>query len=169
MTLPQDWAMTQNNLGVVCRARASARPGRRARRAGRGGGAYRQALEVRTRATLPQQWARTQNNLAQAAFLLQDWSTAVDSYTNVLQLYPDYEEAYQRANALSHEVLFAFSDAFVLNQRWLERHPDDLSALSNFAETHFTTGRFAAGAERLTALLARSDVEPEAAAALRAR
>jgi tetratricopeptide (TPR) repeat protein len=129
--------------------------------------AYRQALEVFTRATLPQGWAATQQNLARAAFLLKDWSTAVDSYTNVLQLYPADEEAYQRASWLSHEVLFAFPDAFALNQRWLERHPDDLNVLSDFAEKHFTTGRFAACAERLTALLARPDVQPDVAAALR--
>jgi tetratricopeptide (TPR) repeat protein len=112
--------------------------------------AYRQALEVFTRATLPQDWATTQQNLARADFLLKDWSTAVDSYTNVLQLYPANEEAYQRASWLSHEVLFAYPDAFALNQRWLERHPDDLNVLSDFAEKHFTTGRFAACAERLT-------------------
>ena len=167
-TLPQDWATTQNNLGVVLWAQGE-------RTAGEAGtallaeavAAYRQALEVHTRATLPQHWARTQNNLARAAFLLKDWSTAVDSYTNVLQLYPADEEAYQRASWLSHEVLFAFPDAFALNQRWLERHPDDLNVLSDFAEKHFTTGRFAACAERLTALLARPDVQPGVAAALR--
>ena len=167
-TLPQDWATTQNNLGLVLWAQGE-------RTAGEAGtallaeavAAYRQALEVRTRATLPQHWARTQKNLARAAFLLKDWSTAVDSYTNVLQLYPADEEAYQRASWLSHEVLFAFPDAFALNQRWLERHPDDLNVLSDFAEKHFTTGRFAACAERLTALLARPDVQPGVAAALR--
>ena len=88
----------------------------------------------------------------------------MDSYTNVLQLYPANEEAYQRASWLSHEVLFAFPDAFALNQRWLERHPDDLNVLSDFAE-HFTTGRFAACAERLTAFSARP-IQPGVAAAL---
>src|SRR4029453_11295180 len=111
----------------------------------------------------------TQQNLARAAVLLKDWSTAVDSYTNVLQLYPAHEEAYQHASWLSHEVLFAFPDAFALNQRWLERPPDDLNVLSNFAEKHFTTGRFAACAERLTALLARPDVQPGVAAGLSVR
>ena len=166
-TLPQHWATTQTNLGNVLRAQGE-------HTAGEAGtallaeavAAYRQALEVRTRATLPQDWAATQQNLARAAFLLKDWSTAVDSYTNVLQLYPANEEAYQRASWLSHEVLFAFPDAFALNQRWLERHPDDLNVLSDFAEKHFTTGRFAACAERLTALLARPDVQPGVAAAL---
>ena len=64
-------------------------------------------------------------------------------------------------------MLFAFPDAFALNQRWLERHPDDLNVLSDFAEKHFTTGRFAACAERLTTLLALPDVQPGVAAALR--
>ena len=96
--------MTQNNLGLVLWAQGK-------RTAGEAGtallaeavAAYRQALEVRTRATLPQDWARTQKNLARAAFLLKDWSTAVDSYTNVLQLYPADEEAYQRARCPFHK------------------------------------------------------------------
>src|SRR5262249_39263604 len=134
-TLPQHWAMTQQNLGNVLQAQGE-------RTAGEAGTAllaqavatYPPALEGLTPAPLPQHWAVTQQNLARAAFLLKDWSTAVDSYTNVLQLYPADEEAYQRASWLSHEVLFAFPDAFALNQRWLERHPDDLNVLSDFAE-----------------------------------
>ena len=129
--------------------------------------AYRQALEVRTRATLPQQWAMTQNNLARAALALRDWPTAAASYASVLELYPTYEEAYQRAGWLYHEVLFDFPTAFTLNQRWLELHSDDLDTLSEFAEKHVTTGRFADAATRLSALLERQDVTPGVAAALR--
>ncbi len=65
-------------------------------------------------------------------------------------------------------MLFAFPEAFALNAQWLERHPDDLNALIGFAEKHLTTGRLAEAQARLSALLARTDVEPRIAAALRA-
>jgi tetratricopeptide (TPR) repeat protein len=136
--------------------------------------AYRQALEVYTRATLPQDWAMTQTNLGtvlhtQGTRTAGEASTAllaeaVAAYRHALEV---FTRATQHASWLSHEVLFAFPDAFALNQRWLERPPDDLNVLSNFAEKHFTTGRFAACAERLTALLARPDVQPGVAAGLR--
>ena len=62
--LPQDWAMTQNNLGAVLSNQVI-------RTGGEAGTqllaeavvAYRAALIVRTKEQLPQQWAATQNNL----------------------------------------------------------------------------------------------------------
>ena len=62
--LPQDWAMTQNNLGAVL--------GDQGTRVGGEAGtqllaqaveAYRDALTVYTKEALPQDWAMTQNNL----------------------------------------------------------------------------------------------------------
>ena len=65
--LPQQWAMTQNNLGVALQEQGI-------RTGGEAGAhllaeavtAYRQALEVYTREQLPQDWAMTQNNLGNA-------------------------------------------------------------------------------------------------------
>jgi hypothetical protein len=48
-----------------------------------------------------------------------------------------------------HEILFQFPEAFALNQHWLERHPDDLSTLSDFTEKHFTTSRFTECAQHI--------------------
>ena len=59
--LPQDWAMTQNNLGNASRL-GERLGGRRVWAAERGGEAYRQALTVYTRDDLPQ-LGQTQNNL----------------------------------------------------------------------------------------------------------
>jgi hypothetical protein len=67
-----------------------------------------------------------------------------------------------------HETLFDFPQAFILNQQWLKRHPEDHSALSDFAERHFTTGRFAEGEQRIAALLANPAVEPRVHTALQA-
>jgi tetratricopeptide (TPR) repeat protein len=166
--LPQDWAMTQNNLGIALWAQGQRTAGERGTQLlAEAVAAYRQALEVRTLETLLRPWAQTQKNLANALLLLQDWPNAAVSYTNVLRVDPDDREAYQAVSALYHDVLFQFPQAFALDQQWLERHPDDLDALSNFAEKHFTTSRFAECARRLTALLANPAVPPQVNVALR--
>jgi tetratricopeptide (TPR) repeat protein len=60
---PEDWAMTQNNLGNAYRNRIR---GERAENLEQAIFHYRQALEVYTRQAYPEQWARTQNNLGNA-------------------------------------------------------------------------------------------------------
>ena len=62
--LPQDWARTQNNLGLALHDLAT-RSGRAKGRKllGQAVAAFKSALEVYTKADLPQDWARTQNNL----------------------------------------------------------------------------------------------------------
>jgi tetratricopeptide (TPR) repeat protein len=166
--LPQDWAATQNNLGIALWAQGQRTAGERGTQLlAEAVAAYRQALEVRTLETLLRPWAQTQKNLANALLLLQDWPNAAVSYTNVLRVDPDDREAYQAVSALYHDVLFQFPQVFALDQQWLERHPDDLDALSNFAEKHFTTSRFAECARRLTALLANPAVPPQVNVALR--
>ena len=64
--------------------------------------------------------------------------------------------------------MFAFALAFELNQQWLERHSEDLSAQSHFAEKHFTTGRFDECDKRIAALLAKPALESHINVALRA-
>jgi hypothetical protein len=86
----------------------------------------------------------------------------------VLLVYPDDKEAYDTASYLYHETLYEFQRAFMLNQQWLERNPADVSALSDFAERHFTTGRFAECEQRITILLGNPAVEPSIQIALQA-
>jgi tetratricopeptide (TPR) repeat protein len=167
--LPQQWASTQNNLGNALRSQ-----GERAERAegvrllNEAVAAYREAVKVLTREQSPQDWAMTQNNLAKAYFLLRNWLGAAEAYANTLTIYPDYEEAYARAGGLCHDMLFEFEKAFSLNQQWLARHPDDLSAQSDFAEKHFTTARFDECGRRINALLAKPEVSSSTKSALRA-
>src|SRR5205823_6328759 len=62
--LPQDWAATQNNLGIALRRLADRSAGPQGEQLLREAiEAYRSALSVRTRERLPQGWAATQNNL----------------------------------------------------------------------------------------------------------
>ena len=95
---PQDWARTQNNLGLALHNLET-------RSGGEEGGrlleqamaAYQSALEVYTKADSPQDWARTQNNLG---FALRDLRTrsggeegrrlleqAVAAYQSALEVY----------------------------------------------------------------------------------
>ncbi|MDZ7304532.1 MAG: hypothetical protein ONB44_20600, partial [candidate division KSB1 bacterium] len=171
--LPQDWAMTQNNLGTVLRALGTRTGGEEgAKLLAQAVTALKASLEVRTFEHLPVAWAQSQYNLAKTYVLLEDWPNVAACYANVLKVYPDYEEAYQTASYLYHEVLHEYpadyASAFTLNQNWLNRHPEDLSAQCDFAEKHFTTGRFAECEKRITALLSNAEIEPRVKVALRA-
>ena len=148
---PQMWAMTKHNLGSALQeqgllAEAVA--------------AYQEALLVWTREQRLQQWAMAQNNLARAYFNLKEWTSAAPLYQNVLEVYPDFRPAYERARFLEHDVLFNYQRAFKLSQTWLQRNPNDLSAAADFAEKLFTTGSFEESERRTSSLL--SDVRVEA-------
>ena len=107
--LPQQWATTQNNLGMALQNQGIHTGGEAgAHLLAEAVTAYRQALEVRTLNTLPPQWAQTQNNLAQAYTHLEDWANVAASYANVLTVYPDDKKAYDTASYLYHETLFEF-------------------------------------------------------------
>jgi tetratricopeptide (TPR) repeat protein len=62
--LPQDWAMTQNNLGNVLQTLGKRLEGAEgSKKLEEAVSAYKSALEVRTRKDLPIDWAMTQENL----------------------------------------------------------------------------------------------------------
>ncbi|HKX32147.1 MAG TPA: hypothetical protein VJ302_30955 [Blastocatellia bacterium] len=165
---PQPWAVTQNNLGA-----ALARHGERAsgetsvRLLSEAVAACREALEVRTRELSPQQWAMTHNNLGKAYYLLKDWRSSADSYSNVLSVYPKYEDGYQRLSSLFHEHLFEYAKAFDLHARWLVHFPDEIFALADFAETHFTMGRFIEFSDRIKPVLTHPRLPSKTKIALR--
>jgi len=158
-TLPQDWARTQNNLGVVLKElglRTSGAEG--AALLAQAVAAYRAALEVYIRNTLPQGWAMVQNNLGEALLAQDKYGEAAVCFENVLRENPDNQNAYDELAFILHENLYEYSRAFALNRNWLDRHPEDLSAQSGFAENHFTTGRFAECEKRIAVLLANPDI-----------
>jgi tetratricopeptide (TPR) repeat protein len=182
--LPQDWAATQNNLGAALQEL-----GTRADDDTAGAdllsqavAAYRKALQVYTREHLPQSWAMTQNNLGnalKAQGIRMDGDEGVKLLTEAEAVYrkalevrtpealpKQWAETLQNLSQLYHEVVFNFPEAFALNQQLLNRHIDDLSAQCDFAEKHFTTGRFAECEQRIAALLANSQVEPSEKTAL---
>ena len=152
--LPQDWAMTQNNLGNVLRDLGI-------RVGGQQGldylqqsvDAYQNALMVRTRQILPLGWAQTQNNLAETYSALEQYEKAAQSYSYVLEVYPQYETAYNFAVYYYHEFAFDYAQAYALNEQWLKQFPDSLSTRTDFAEKQFTTARFSACAQQIQSLL----------------
>ena len=152
--LPQQWARTQNNLGIALRLQGERSGGEESvRLLGEAVTAYREALKVRTREQLPQDWATTQNNLGKAYFLLKNWNDAAVCFEYVLTLYPSYDQGYQSLTSIYHEWLFEYAKAFELHQKWLSRFPQDTTVLPDFAETHFTTGRFPEFSQRIKPLL----------------
>ncbi len=167
--LPEQWATRQNNLGIALSSQGKRMTGDEGMKIlAEAVSAYRKALLVRTREELPQDWAATQSNLGDAYNLLNEWGKAVECYANILTLYPNHENAYQRLSGIRHERLFEYELAFELHQKWLTSSPNDLSAMTNSAETHFTTERFAEGERRISALLANPKVEMNIGSGLRA-
>lgn len=65
--LPQQWAMTQHNLGNALRDQGTRTGGSQGNELlAQAAAAYGGALEIITREQLPQDWATTQNNLGLA-------------------------------------------------------------------------------------------------------
>ena len=96
--LPQDWAATQNDLGIVLVARGQRSSGAQsADLMAQAVEAYRAALEVYTKADLSHDWAMTQNNLGLAlremgertsgAQAKQLFAQAIQAYQAALQVY----------------------------------------------------------------------------------
>jgi tetratricopeptide (TPR) repeat protein len=167
--LPQDWAMTQNNLGKALQQQGLRTGGEeRTRLLIQAISCYQAALEIRTREHFPDHWAEIQENLGKAYLALEKWEKAAESYGNVLAMYPNYEIAFLICTGIYQEKTFQYTDAFALSKAWLERHPDSPSALANFAEANFTTGRFAEAHERLTAIISNPGLPVANLAGLRA-
>lgn len=166
--LPQYWAGTQNNLGLVLLAQAKrVAPAERGPLFGQAIEALNAALQVYTREALPNQWMITHLNLAEVHLLSGKWPAAAASYENVLSVNPDSEEAGRTLGELDHELL-KFEEAFTLRQRWLARHPGDIEVQASFAESHFTTGRFAECKQRLDILLTGLELRVDFKTPLRA-
>jgi tetratricopeptide (TPR) repeat protein len=152
--LPQQWAATQNNLGIAFSSQGERAEGADGvRLLGEAVAACREALKVYTRERLPRRWAMTQKNLGTAYFLLKNWKDAAVCFENVLTLYPSDGRGYQSLTLIYHERLFEYAKAFELHQKWLSRFPQDTAVLADFAETHFTTGRFHEFSQRINPLL----------------
>ncbi|MBL8188161.1 MAG: hypothetical protein JNK38_09140 [Acidobacteria bacterium] len=169
--LPQRWAETQHNLGSALWRQAIFMKGNdRERLFAEAVIAYRNALLVRTPDHLPEKWAETQYGLGETYYFSARWSDAAECFASLLARRQTNEIAtfsYSRLSDIYHERLFEYELAFKLHQKRLADFPDNLNALVNFAETHFTTGRFAECERRIAALLANHQIAASTSLALR--
>jgi tetratricopeptide (TPR) repeat protein len=91
---PQDWAATQNYLGIALRSVGERQGGAEgARRLEEAVEAFRLALTVRTRGDLPQDWAATQNNLGNALGSLGEWQGGAEGARQLAEAVEAYRQA----------------------------------------------------------------------------
>jgi len=168
--LPLEWATTQQNLGAVLSTLAAvasraSEDEKKVKYLKDAVVAFRAALEVRTQKQLPQQWAGTQNDLG---IVLLSRGESVSGADGIYTHDPDDYEAYRIADSLYQDKLFSFNKSYALSQQWLAQHPTDIQAQADFAELHFTVGRFAECGQQINALLAKPEVPVRTKTALRA-
>ena len=167
--MPQAWAIRQVVIGETLRTLAGKSEGvGKVNYLKEAVVAYQEALKVFTLEADSQRWKLLQEFLADSYLKLEDAVSAAGAYANVLQVEPDNKDAYSEASRLYHEVLYDYAAAFALHQKWLAGHKDDAAVLPYFAETHFTTGRFAECVTRVNALVGSAYVKPSTKIALRA-
>ena len=93
---------------------------------------------------------------------------AAERYAKVLSAYPAAWAVAAKLEVTQHEGLFEFERAFSLNEQRVRALPQDWSAQADYAEKHFTTGRFNDALAKCTALIDDARVERHVALALRA-
>jgi tetratricopeptide (TPR) repeat protein len=137
--LPQDWAATQNNLGIVFRHLGEPTEGTQTSQYLRQAvDAFHNALLVRTREQLPQDWAATQNNLGLALGDLARRSEdargpeylqqAVDAFRSALQVYtqsafPTTWTGVNRNLANAYEAKADWANAYKCYEQLLSHNP----------------------------------------------
>ena len=164
---PREWAKTKNKLGIALHAQGIQNVGEQnVKLLGEAVTAYRNALQVYTRDQHPREWANTHSNLGENYYYLKEFINSAKCYEIFLKEYPNDENAYKILCRLYHDHLFEFKKAFFLAQKWLEQNSDSISSLCNFAEKHFTTGRFKQCENRIHKILSNVDANTEAQIAL---
>ncbi|MCU1264540.1 MAG: hypothetical protein JWM21_858 [Acidobacteria bacterium] len=161
---PELWLRVELGLGGALQDLAKADTPKRGKYLKEAELVYDEALKVGTPKKYPEQWVRLQKALAE----LKDPLQASKILIAVLNHDADDKEAFGTLSGLYHDKLFDFVASFNLSKEWLTRHPDDLSAEINFAESQFTIGRFAACEQLIKTLLPKQDVYDDTKAALRA-
>jgi tetratricopeptide (TPR) repeat protein len=124
--LPQQWAATQNNLGIALEEQGVRTKGQqRTELLEQAVQACRRALEVRTRQELPQDWAKTQSDLGRALWTLAQQlegkerlrrqQESVEAFREITAWKPNDQSRFALANDLGdfafNLVLNRFADA----------------------------------------------------------
>jgi tetratricopeptide (TPR) repeat protein len=129
---------------------------------------YEDALIVAARQRFPGAWVELTYELAQIYTQLEKPLDAKRLLLEVLDYNPKDRDALSSLSGIYHERLFDFAGSFEAISKLLEIHSADLRARTNFAENHFTTGRFEECAVLINNLLAEENVYEDHKIALRA-
>lgn len=97
---PLDWAMTQNNLGVVLSHLGNRESG--TARLDEAVAAYGEALKVHTRSQAPLQWAMTQDNLGNVLAILGEREAGTERLEEAVTLFHDTLLEYTRTRSPSN-------------------------------------------------------------------
>jgi hypothetical protein len=130
--------------------------------------AYEEAAQRYSLKDSSQEWTDVKLRLASAYCLLKDWKAVVEAADSVSKAFPDDYRPYGIKLGIEHDARFDYQSAFMQNKEWLDRHPNDLIAQFDFAEKHFTTGRFEEAIQLINRLLSNSDSPVEVKVALQA-
>ena len=103
--VPLDWALTQNNLGLVLLRLGERESG--TERLEQAVTAFQAALEERTRERVPLDWALTQNNLGTALQSLGERLQRQDLLTDALQAVRQAQAVYVEAGLSQYDEYFA--------------------------------------------------------------
>jgi|JI7StandDraft_1071085.scaffolds.fasta_scaffold00330_21 tetratricopeptide (TPR) repeat protein len=154
---PQDWAMTQNNLGSAYKNKIT---GNRAENIDEAIACYQRALQVYTPEDFPQDWAMTQNNLGNAY-----WSKITGNRAENID---EAIACYQRALQVRTREDFPFNNVETLNNLgWAYRakldyinseKPEDTQQKTATLQSAYDTFKDAiTGADSLRQLIKSSD------------
>jgi tetratricopeptide (TPR) repeat protein len=100
----------------------------------RAAGAFENAILVFTRESSVAKWTSIKRTLAQVYFELTDFKNSTATYAELLSADPNDKNAYQDLGHIYHEIIFDYAAAFELHKNWLAKHPEDISAQTDFAE-----------------------------------
>jgi tetratricopeptide (TPR) repeat protein len=164
----EQWLRIQVTLGDVLHDFASADTRRYRKYLKNVKRVYEEALIVGTRQRFPGEWADLTYGLARTHSRLDNLLEAKRLLLEVLDHDPKDGDALANLSSIYHERLFDFAGSFDALTRLLKMHSDDLEVQTNFAENHFTTGRFEECAAFINNLLANKDVDEGDKIALRA-
>jgi tetratricopeptide (TPR) repeat protein len=164
----EDWARLNLSIGLNCiNIAARTNSPEKFEELKEGVAAFENLLLVVAKESSSERWAYIKSILAVIYIELNDFRNSAAIYAELLIATPDNRDAYERLGNIYHETLFDYASAFELHKNWLANHPEDISAQADFAENHFTTGRFMEGGIQINKLLTNSEVPASSKAALR--
>jgi len=156
----REWARMQANLGRTLYYRGLLESGpARIHTLEQATKQYKLALEEYSREYSPREWLQISLHLCEAYNELSNNAAAERCLKEVFAAYPNNRRAFEDISFFYHEVVFKFPEAFEASRRWLEHNSNDINDWVNFAEHHFTVGRYEECEKQIERLMSNPDVD----------